>query len=125
MRFLIPGDSEGSHLFVIFRYVCTYFIIYNIRVVIFLTNYWDLIEKDVVNIKDGEIMGRFDDVEIDTKKGKIIGFYIEEASRFMGMLGKSKARRIKWEEILKIGNDVIIVNVDDDINNRAIKDMLD
>jgi len=23
-----------------------------------LTNYWDLIEKDVVNIKNGEIMGR-------------------------------------------------------------------
>ncbi len=43
----------------------------------------------------------------------------------MGMLGKSKARRVKWEEILKIGMDVIIVNVDDDINNRAIKEMLD
>ena len=90
-----------------------------------LTNYWDLMEKDVVNIKDGEIMGRFDDVEIDTKVGRIQAFYIEEASKFMGMIGKSKARRIKWEEILKIGMDVIIVNVDDDVNNRAIKDMLE
>jgi len=45
--------------------------------------------------------------------------------KFMGMLGKSKERRVKWEEILKIGMDVIIVNVDDDINNRAIKDMLE
>lgn len=90
-----------------------------------LTNYWELIEKDVVNIKNGEIMGRFDDVEIDAKVGKIQAFYIEEAGRFMGMLGKTKARRVKWEEILKIGMDVIIVNVDDDINNRAIKEMLD
>ena len=90
-----------------------------------MTNYWDLMEKDVVNIKNGEIMGRFDDVEIDTKLGKIQAFYIEEASKFMGMLGKSKARRVKWEEILKIGMDVVIVNVDDDINNRAIKDMLE
>lgn len=90
-----------------------------------LTNYWDLMEKDVVNIKNGEIMGRFDDVEIDTKVGKIQAFYIEEASRFMGMIGKSKSRRVKWEEILKIGMDVIIVNVDDEINNRAIKDMLE
>ena len=90
-----------------------------------LTNYWDLMEKDVVNIKDGEIMGRFDDVDIDTKAGKIQAFYIEEASKFMGMLGKTKARRVKWEEILKIGLDVIIVNVDDDINNKAIKDMLE
>lgn len=90
-----------------------------------LTSYWDLLEKDVVNIKNGEIMGRFDDVDIDTRVGKIQAFYIEEVGRFMGMIGKSKARRVKWEEILKIGMDVIIVNVDDEINNRAIKDMLD
>ena len=90
-----------------------------------MINYWDLADKDVVNIKNGEIMGRFDDVEIDVKIGKITAFYIEEASKFMGVLGKTKPRRIKWEEILKMGMDVIIVNVDDDINNRAIKDMLE
>ena len=90
-----------------------------------MINYWDLADKDVVNIKNGEIMGRFDDVEIDVKIGKITAFYIEEASKFMGVLGKTKPKRIKWEEILKMGMDVIIVNVDDDINNRAIKDMLD
>ena len=70
-------------------------------------------------------MGRFDDVEIDVKIGKITAFYIEEASKFMGVLGKTKPKRIQWEEILKMGMDVIIVNVDDDINNRAIKDMLE
>lgn len=90
-----------------------------------MINYWDLADKDVVNIKNGEIMGRFDDVEIDVKIGKITAFYIEEASKFMGVLGKTKPKRIKWEEILKMGMDVIIVNVDDDINNRAIKDMLE
>ena len=90
-----------------------------------MTNYWDLAEKDVVNIKNGEVMGRFDDVEIDTRKGRITAFYIEEASKFMGMLGKTKPKRIRWEEILKIGMDVIIVNVDDDIHNKAIKNMLE
>ena len=90
-----------------------------------MTNYWDLAEKDVVNIKNGEVMGRFDDVEIDTRKGKITAFYIEEAGKLMSMLGKTKAKRIRWEEILKIGMDVIIVNVDDDIHNKAIKNMLE
>ncbi len=90
-----------------------------------MTNYWDLVEKDVVNIKNGEVMGRFDDVEIDTTKGKITSFYIEEAGKFIGMLGKTKPKRIRWEEILKIGMDVIIVNVDDDKNNKQIKDMLE
>lgn len=82
-----------------------------------MTNYWDLLEKDVVNIKNGEIMGRFDDVEIDTRAGKVQAFYIEETGKFMGMLGKSRGRKISWDEILKIGIDVIIVNVDDNINN--------
>lgn len=89
-----------------------------------MTNYWDLAEKDVINIKNGEVMGKFDDVEIDTKIGKITAFYIDEASKFMGVLGKAKPRRIKWEEIIKFGMDVIIVNVDEDISNKAIKDML-
>ena len=57
-----------------------------------MTNYWDLAEKDVVNIKNGEVIGRFDDVEIDTRKGKITAFYIEEGSKFMGMLGKTKPK---------------------------------
>lgn len=89
-----------------------------------MTNYMELLEKDIVNIKNGEIVGKFDDVEIDIDKGKITAFYIEENSRFMGILGKSKSRRIRWEDIIRIGIDVIIVNVDDD-NNRAIKEMLE
>jgi len=89
-----------------------------------MTSYLELLDKDIINIKNGEIMGRFDDVEIDTQKGGITAFYIEEASKFMSILGKSKSRKIKWENIIRIGIDVIIVNVDDD-NNRAIKEMLD
>lgn len=85
-----------------------------------MTNYWDLIGKDVVNIKNGEIMGRFDDMEIDIKAGRVQAFYIEETGRFMGMLGRSRERRVNWDEILKIGMDVIIINVDDKINNGLV-----
>ena len=89
-----------------------------------MTNYMELLEKDIVNIKNGEIVGTFDDIEIDVSKGRITAFYIEEGSKFMGILGKTKSRRIRWEDIIRIGIDVIIVNVDDD-NNRAIKEMLE
>ncbi len=89
-----------------------------------MTNYMELLEKDIINMKNGEIIGTFDDIEIDVDKGRITAFYIEEGSKFMGVLGKNKSRRIRWEDIIRIGIDVIIINVDDD-NNRAIKDMLD
>lgn len=88
-----------------------------------MTSYLDLLEKDIINIKNGEVIGRFDDVEIDASKGMITAFYIEEGSRFMGILGKSKTRKVRWEDIIRIGVDVIIVNADDD--NRAIKEMLE
>jgi YlmC/YmxH family sporulation protein len=88
-----------------------------------MTNYLELLEKDIINIKNGEVIGRFDDVEIDAKTGKITAFYIEEGGRFLGILGKSKTRKIRWEDIIRIGVDVIIVNADDD--NRAIKEMLE
>lgn len=90
-----------------------------------MTSYMELLEKDIVNIKNGEIVGTFDDIEIDVTKGKITAFYIEEGTKFMGILGKTRSRRIKWEDIIRIGIDVIIVNVDDDSNNKAIKEMLD
>lgn len=84
-----------------------------------------MIDMDVINLKNGEVIGKFDDVEIDVKAGRISAFYIEEASRLMNMLGKSKPKKIKWEEILKIGSDVILVNVDDEANNRVLKDMIE
>lgn len=90
-----------------------------------MASYWELLDKDIVNIKNGEVIGRFDDVEIDINNGKITAFYIEETGRFLGMLGKSKSKRVRWEEIIRIGMDVIIVNVDDEINNKAIKEMLE
>lgn len=89
-----------------------------------MTNYLDLLEKDIINMKNGELIGRFDDVEIDASKGKITAFYIEEGGRFMGILGKTKSRKVRWEDIIRIGVDVIIVNADDD-NNRAIKEYLE
>jgi len=58
-----------------------------------MTSFFELMDKDIINIKDGEIMGRFDDVEIEASKGRISAFYIEEASRFMGFLGKSQPRK--------------------------------
>ncbi len=88
-----------------------------------MTNYLDLLEKDIINIKNGEVVGRFDDIEIDVSQGKITAFYIEEGSRFMGILGKSKTKKIRWEDIIRIGVDVIIVNAEED--NRAIKEMLE
>ena len=83
-----------------------------------MISYLELIDKDIINIKNGENIGRFTDVEIDTKKGRVTALYIEDNHKLLSFFNKSKSILIKWEEIVKIGLDVIVVNYED--NNIKI-----
>ena len=64
--------------------------------------------KDVVSIKDGKRMGRIIDVEIDST-GKIIYFVIEAKKGFRNLMSGSDSS-VKFEQIAKIGEDVILVD---------------
>lgn len=78
-----------------------------------MISYLELIDKDIININNGENIGRFTDVEIDTKKGRVTALYIEDNHRLLSFFNKSKSILIKWEEIIKIGLDVIVVSYED------------
>lgn len=78
-----------------------------------MISYLELIDKDIINIKNGENIGRFTDVEIDTKKGRVTALYIEDNNKLLSFFNKSKSILIKWEEIVKVGLDVIVVNYED------------
>lgn len=65
-------------------------------------------------MKNGENIGRFSDVEIDTTKGRITALYVEDTSKILSFFSKPKSRLIKWEEIVKVGLDVIVVNYEDE-----------
>ncbi len=88
-----------------------------------MINYSDLIEKDIISLQHGENIGQFDDAEIDVQKGKITALYIEEGGKILGVLGKNRVRTISWKDIVKIGVDVIIVNIDSDIRKENNKDL--
>ncbi len=89
-----------------------------------MISYLELIDKDIINIKNGENIGRFTDVEIDTKKGRVTALYVEDSSKLLGLFGKNKAKFIKWEDIVKVGLDVIVVNYEEDTLKIA-KEILD
>ena len=50
------------------------------------------------------------DVEIDLDTGKLIAVIVPGAYRLMGLLGKEDDFVITWENIKKIGDDVIIID---------------
>jgi YlmC/YmxH family sporulation protein len=65
--------------------------------------------KDVVNVSDGKRLGNIDDIEINLDTGKIESIIIGGVGRVLGFFGKDEEVVIPWQNILKIGEDVILV----------------
>ncbi|MDM5194915.1 YlmC/YmxH family sporulation protein [Bacillus hominis] len=68
--------------------------------------------KDVVNVSDGKRLGNIGDIDIDIDTGKIRAVIISKQARMLGLFGKEVELVIPWEQIMKIGEDVILVKVD-------------
>lgn len=65
--------------------------------------------KDVVNVADGKKLGNIGDIEINVLTGKIDAIIISGAGKILGFFGKDEDIIIPWKNILKIGEDVILV----------------
>ena len=69
----------------------------------------ELQNKDVVNVNDGKKIGNIIDVSIDNR-GKTVGLIVEKY-KFLVSMFTNKEIEIKWSQIEKIGEDVILVNI--------------
>jgi len=65
--------------------------------------------KDVVNVSDGKRLGNIGDIEINLTTGKIDAVVISGSGRVLGFFGKDEDIVIPWKNIIKIGQDVILV----------------
>lgn len=70
----------------------------------------DLKAKEVINVSDGARLGFVSDVEIDLESGRVISLLVPGAYRLMGFLGRDEDIVIRWENIKKIGDDIIIID---------------
>jgi YlmC/YmxH family sporulation protein len=71
----------------------------------------ELQSKDVVNVSDGKRLGTIGDLEIDADSGLIHALVIPGQSRFFGMVGGGQDYVVPWNQIVKIGSDVILVDL--------------
>lgn len=69
----------------------------------------DFRQKEVISITEGKRMGYISDVEIDFEAGRINSVIIPAPKRFFGLWGGEGDFRIPWEDIYKIGEDLILV----------------
>lgn len=71
----------------------------------------ELQAKDVVNIADGKRLGSIGDLDIDTDSGLIRALVVPGQGRFFGMMGGGQDYVVPWNQIVKIGSDVILVDL--------------
>ena len=69
----------------------------------------DLQSKDIININDGKKIGNIIDVKI-SEKGEMEGLVVEQSKFLVSMFTTRNEVEIKWSQIEKIGEDVILVN---------------
>ncbi len=67
--------------------------------------------KDVINVVDGRRLGLIGDLELDLEKGRVTSVVVPGISRFLGLFGRDRDTVIEWEQIQKIGQDVILVEM--------------
>lgn len=70
----------------------------------------ELRSKEVINVTDGARLGYVTDAEIDLETGRLISVIVPGSYRLLGIFGKEDDFVIKWENIKKIGDDVIIID---------------
>ena len=70
----------------------------------------DLQNKTVVNLIDGKNIGNIIDMSVD-EKGMTTGLVVEKRKFLISYFFNKKEIVIKWDQIEKIGDDVILVKV--------------
>ena len=65
--------------------------------------------KDVINVGDGKRLGNVYDVDINLNTGSIEAIIISGTGKVFGLFGRDEEIVISWKNILKIGEDVILV----------------
>ena len=71
----------------------------------------ELQNKNLVNVSNGKNIGNIIDVNIDYQSGNIKSFIIESKGSILTFSNKDNDMEVKWNDIQKIGEDVILVNM--------------
>lgn len=71
----------------------------------------DLRTREVVNVQDGRKLGVIKDLDLDVEKGRINALVLPGPNRFINIFTRKDDIVVPWERIVKIGRDVILVEV--------------
>lgn len=68
--------------------------------------------REVVNITDGKRLGPIKDIDVDLEEGRITAVILPAyGARLMGFFSRESEIVIPWDKIVRIGVDVILVEL--------------
>ena len=68
----------------------------------------ELQNKEVVNILDGRNIGNIIDAKVDLQSGEIVSLIVETKGKIISF-SRNEESEVKWQNIERIGEDVILV----------------
>lgn len=71
----------------------------------------ELQNKQIINVIDGKNIGSIIDVNINEDNGAILSFIIEPNKNLLSFKSRGRDTEIMWNSIFKIGEDVILVKI--------------
>lgn len=84
----------------------------------------ELCERDVINVITGENLGKVDDISFSEDSASVTGVILYGRLRLFGLLGREEDTMIPWDEIEKIGEDVLLVRTHADPCPKREKKLL-
>lgn len=70
----------------------------------------DLRARDVINILDGKKLGNIIDIDLDLDNGRVLGLVLPGRAKGF-IFSKREELTVPWNKIVRIGRDVILVEV--------------
>ena len=74
--------------------------------------------KEVIDIHSGFRLGYVCDGELDEKEGRLISLITPGRGKFFGLLGREDDYILPWSCIVRIGSDIILVDLKEDCQRR-------
>ncbi|WP_432400756.1 YlmC/YmxH family sporulation protein [Wukongibacter sp. M2B1] len=71
----------------------------------------DLRMKEVINVANGSRVGFIYDFEINLEKNRVEAIIVPSEGKFLKIFNKDNDQVIPWKRIVKIGEDVILVEM--------------
>ena len=71
----------------------------------------DFRQKEVINVKDGKILGFVIDVDAELLNGAIKSIVVAQVGKLIKSLGGKNNITIPWSNVRLIGEDVILVEI--------------